>query len=256
MLIVFVSAYALTTTQPRHERPEPGDRSAQQKGAPEGRADPNDRIADYTFWLTVFTAALASFSVIEIWILIRTEDAMRKSIDIARQQMQITGLQTDIVRKQHEVGRLQYFAANRPRLRIRDVYMLTVEDQTGERIWINFRVVNTGATPANIYQGVAFGWITTGPLPWPRRTGEGVHALPTQTIGEGQVTSMSIPTDYTAQSLELWHNMPGGFGLYLIGSLTYTDATGSYRETGFARRLNRESSRFTAVDDPEYEYED
>ena len=154
--LIFLIAYVATTRTPRNDvRGTPQREAAHGIEAHVVERDANDRIADYTLGLEWFTGFLAIFALIEIAVLIRTEDAMRKSIEIAHRQMRVTGIQTDIIDKQKEIARLQYFAEHRPRLIIKDVFF----SQPNIFNEVTFELVNTGGSVASVidcFVGVEF----------------------------------------------------------------------------------------------------
>jgi hypothetical protein len=53
------------------------------------QASAEDRVADYTFWLMVFTAALATISAIQIWFLIRSDNTARMSAEAAKKSAEV-----------------------------------------------------------------------------------------------------------------------------------------------------------------------
>lgn len=210
-------------------------------------------MADYAGLLDLFTLALLGVAILQVWLGFRTDRTARLGLEIANRQMLIQGKQTDIVEKQHAVGRLQFIATHRPRLVIRDVHI----GDTGyvAPVVIMATVANLGATAATVVRSTGFGCVAEEPLPWPRLTGDTPNPFGDATIGDGKSVRVSISTDYTNASLGDWKRNPG-WSLYFIGSIVYSDDAGNIREVRFARRYDSRTGRFTAISDPDYEVEE
>ena len=259
VITAFVCAY-VATTQPGHEAHQRGYSAATDKGTqtPVVGDDPNERIAQYTLGLEWFTGALAIFSAIEIFVLVRTEDGMRRSIEIARRQMLLTGLQADIINKQQAVGRQEYFATHRPKLVVREVVMT----ERTPYVKIQFAVANVGASDAAVVESAAVFWHGSAAL-------LRVRDIPAaQEIGAVTIASGDRHTHEITSDIQ-------GFGLFLAageldarfwdradpfvfrGYIIYQDPiTEIRRRTAFWRVYNASAQRFGAVDDPDFEYAD
>src|SRR6185437_16196443 len=110
------------------------------------------------FWTAIASIAIAFFT----WTLWRsgekTTRLTRMMGRIAHRQFLISGQQTDIQRKQHALGRLQYFVTHRPRLKIRHVSIETADHighptiffDNGETVRGGLAVVNVGGSEATI----------------------------------------------------------------------------------------------------------
>jgi hypothetical protein len=104
------------------------------------------------------TVAVAAFT----WTLYKSSEALGsisgKTAEIAEKQIAISALQTDIQKKQHAVGRLQFLAEHRPRLRIRHVCLTADMNapgtvsvyRTGDIIDGGLSVVNVGGSSATV----------------------------------------------------------------------------------------------------------
>lgn len=73
----------------------------------------DERLADYTWWLVIVTAALCGVAAIQTKLLFNSDRTAKELVGIAERQMLITGRQTDIIEKQHAVGRSQFINAKR-----------------------------------------------------------------------------------------------------------------------------------------------
>ena len=108
------------------------------------------------FFVGIFTFILAAFT----WMLRQTTvdlaDAGERQIgianqmaDLAGQQVAITATQTDIQKRQHAVGRLEFFATHRPEITVHAIEFkrITSQDQYD---WIGASIlaINKGPTPA------------------------------------------------------------------------------------------------------------
>ncbi len=127
--------------------------------------DPNDRIATYTLWLAIFNGLLVVVAGFQVRLLILADRTARfqatqlkQASDSAETQNAIIARQTDIQEKQHEVGRLQFLATHRPRLKIRHVNIvaplhignMTLFFNHGAEITGGLVVVNVGGSKATI----------------------------------------------------------------------------------------------------------
>src|SRR3977135_3886807 len=157
-----VAAYGLLTrasfiAPPEKRAPPHSYEKPQHKGpgvTAERKSD--DKIADYTWWLTFFTAVLGGASIFQAYFLIRTDKTARTSADAAKlaadaavEQSKLAGLQLDLVEKQHGVARAQFFAANRPRLIvhfIRRVFDHSDLPEDEQPFAAEFRIMNVGTS--------------------------------------------------------------------------------------------------------------
>jgi hypothetical protein len=239
----------------------------------------DQQIAKYTLWLALFTGVLA-VSTIGLWIVswragIKQAHDMRDSIaaankmaEVADKQFLITGLQTDIQKKQHAVGRLEFLATHRPKLRVRHVSVVTADHTGHPTIFFNhgsgvkggLAVVNVGGTKATIIESRYRIFFSKTGLPVSAPYDESFHELllPEQVLDIGE--SCAIPIADTivmdpskVDELRAFEN--GGWKIYVMGQIRYQDEGGHDRFMGFCRERGS-GGRFRAVDDLDYEYED
>jgi hypothetical protein len=117
------------------------------------KVGPDERIADYTLGLEIFTGVLAASALINIGVLYRTDRTARfgtkllaRQTRIAQRQLAIQGAQTDIALAQKEISRLQFFAEYRPKLRMR---LLKVDDLSRDKaIAVRYEITNVGGGDA------------------------------------------------------------------------------------------------------------
>jgi len=67
----------------------------------------DEKLADYTLWLVFATCALGVVAAIQTRLLFKSDKTARELVSITERQMLIAGHQTDIIEKQHAIGRLQ-----------------------------------------------------------------------------------------------------------------------------------------------------
>jgi hypothetical protein len=234
-------------------------------------------IARYTLWLAGFTAVLA-ISTIGLWLTTivsgRKQSAdMSRMADIAEKQKLISGLQTDIQSKQHAIGRLQFLATHRPRLRIRHVNLHEGAEPLGFISWDHgdevkgsLIVVNAGGTKATIVESRYRIYFSRTGLP----AGEAPYdttfqdlLIPGQEldVGESCVIPLkdkiemwgdSIPTE-DGRTLRRFEQE--GWSVYVMGQIRYRDEGGAERFMGFCRK-RMSNGRYRPVKSPDYEYED
>lgn len=197
----------------------------------------------------------------------------KKAVDTAEKQMLIAGLQTDIQKKQHAIGRLQFLVTHRPRLRVRHVLIV----DPGEHIGLNglffdhgkeikggLVVVNVGGSKATIVKSdyrIYFSktGLPVGIAPYEKSA----HALlivgQYLQVGESCATPildtiiMEPPSPGIDAELRVFER--DGWKIYVMGQIQYQDEGGADRFMGFCRERGSDG-RFCSVDDPDYEYED
>jgi hypothetical protein len=176
----------------------------------------------------------------------------------------------DIADRQLKITRLQYFAAHRPKLRVRHVSIVTAEEighptiffSHGAEIKGALVIVNIGGSKAKIIDSRYRIYFTKGTLPVDilEEGYKGDLLLPEQVldIGESCATPISdtiIMEPEGPDGVDLREFQRGNWVIYVIGQIRYQDEAGSDRFMGFCRRWG-DDGRFRAVDDPDYEYED
>lgn len=175
-----------------------------------------DRLANYTEWLVVFTALLAFVSAVQGYFLYR-------SIDLARQE---------------------FAAVHRPRMIFRGAYTWPDGDPT-EPVRVTFTLANAGDTDAKIIQShVVCRWYTENEL-IPLIDSTDTHDLQIEAIKSGADFRSEVVADrawefLNARSLGDFHTA----GLYLCGHLVYEDTSGAKRQMAFCRAYDPESRRF------------
>ena len=220
-------------------------------------------VAGFTFTLWRATSGLKD-STDKLWDAGEAQSAISKQIATAtEQQVAILALQTDIQKKQHAVGRLQFLAQHRPKIVIRairgpeqrDYFAKALAgDIDQERKWLFLILVNAGGSDADITQFVAdYRPITDADRdsldPLPVGTALVTPPVPvTLKVGEQRVFeitsgSMRSGTAYVGDEV-------------VSGSISYTDGANIERVTAFSRTRSRIDGKFTASDDPEKEYAD
>src|SRR5579863_4134679 len=87
----------LSSQPPHNGAPEQTNQTAQQYIDPRS---PEQRLADYTFWLERFTGALVVISAIQILFLLRSDSTARTAANAAKEigekQLSLAGLHADI----------------------------------------------------------------------------------------------------------------------------------------------------------------
>lgn len=194
-----------------------------------------------------------------------------KMAEVADRQLAIVGLQTDIQQKQHAVGRLQYFATHRPRLRVRHVTIKNGEvmkDQTfffdhDAKIGGYLVVVNGGGSPADIIETRYRIFATRTGLPPEAPYDDDYRSdllIAGQTLEAGEscvcpiADKLNMPFE-TEMGRTLHQFERGGWSLFVMGQIRYQDQGGAERFMAFCRE-RKSDGRFRAVDDPDYEFED
>jgi hypothetical protein len=279
--LIALASYGLwlsTHQPPNQETSSSSEQRARQSIAPQS---PEETIALYTEVLAWFTAVLAIVSAVQGIFLYRADktarisaDAANKAASAAEAHTAVVAAQTDVLIKQHAIGRLQHLALHRPRLRIRHVSV--VDSATiighpgfffdhGQKITGGLVIVNVGGTKTKIIESFYKIYFsrTVLPINSPLDKDEPKELLiaPNKVFDVGESLSVGIqdtiimnpPTEEGTTILRRFKNE--NWKIYVMGQIRYQDEGDRDRFMGFCRVGDGET-RFTAVDDPDYEYED
>jgi len=233
-------------------------------------------IARYTLLLAAFTAVLA-ISTIGLWLTAigsgrKQSSDMERMADIAEKQMLIAGRQTDIQQKQHAIGRLQFLATHRPRLRVRHVSLIAQGDvighptlffANGNKIKGSLVVVNIGGSKAMIIETRYRIFFTKTGLPTSAPYDENFRSdllLPGQTLDIGESCATPIEDEIVmepekGEDRDIRQFDREEWQIYVMGQIQYQDEGGANRFMGFCRK-RKPTGRFLPVKSPDYEYED
>jgi hypothetical protein len=268
LVVVFLLPSALP--QPPQEQAYYQTHNAAQDVVAPVSAD--ERLADYTEALAIFTALLAIVSALQVWLLVRADNASKRVLDLSEKQFLMEGRQADLAEKQHGLARLQHIAANKPQLRIRGIVLGPVDAEgsffaEGQKIIGSLIIANSGATEARIIDsGYRFFW-----------SADGLPMRPP--LDDIDVSPMHLPDDdpiagFGSRGIQLESNIPldvrGDYisegyvhtpRLYLMGFIHYADINQAERYMGFCRifvAADEDSSdgRFLPVENRDYEYSD
>jgi len=221
-----------------------GDKNSENKRAdltPKETTD--ERLADYTLWLVIVTGGLVVIAAIQTRLLFNSDKTAKELVSITGSQMAIAARQTDIIEKQHAIGRLQFIATHRPRVVVRFIQGSTQDDPPS----VFVTVVNIGVGEATIVQ---FG----GDIGWKRELASTVF---TGSIFAGpKPISPIILQSGERHTFEITGRATTTLGRHMavLGAIRYADAAGVERETGFCRYYDNVRSRFDPSDRSEEEY--
>jgi hypothetical protein len=202
---------------------------------------------------------------------VKSAAAAEKAANAAEAQTAIIGAQTDIITKQHAVGRLQFLATHRPRLRIRHVTIVdgshighpTIFFSHGEDVKGSLTVVNIGGTKAIIIDSRYRIYFSKQGLPIATYFDETFPnlLLPGHALDVGESCAIVIADKIVmdpprpGDGMELRAFERDSWVIYVMGQIRYQDEGGADRFIGFCR-IRGGDGRFRAVNDPDYEYED
>ena len=215
----------------------------------------DDAVAFVTLCLVAVTGVLA-FSTVGLWIVTahaskRQSKDMKASIDklgeaaeISQKQFLISARQTDIIEKQHAIGRMQFISTHRPLLRVRYFRRIDISDL---KVRINFTIINVGSSQANLLGSYGrLGFFARDNLPPPFY--EGAPEV---------IEPRKFEPGATDEGIILHTRDPNVASiLHVYGILVYEDIFNNTRTTAFCRRYNVSTKRFDLVKDSDYEYED
>jgi hypothetical protein len=231
----YTAIQTIDTTQQHH--------SANAKAVQEWEK-PEDALARYTWWLTAFTGVLAIATIglgaATIWLCLAGE-------------------------RQFKLARDEFRSTHRPKIRVKHSYLVS-DIWQDEPIIVNITFVNPGtaeAIPAEI--GLRYFVVRKD------------RALPIEPsipgIGAGVGQKLVVGKNWTIENVNANKTLTpqenadiqqGRSSLYAVGYVSYLDAAGQMRITGFCRVLTfppdqvafRINSRFRRFRDPDYEYDD
>ena len=175
----------------------------------------------------------------------KTADAAQKAAvggerlaEIADKQLSISGQQTDIQEKQHAIGRLQFVANKRPRLRIRHVVINPdIRNKLSDESTIvtgRLVVVNVGGTEARIVQSRCRVFWSPDGLPMDMDFDEGGGSFELITTDVASPITGGQSCSYPFFATERLGQGAGGietgsWQLYVIGYVQYADIGGIER---------------------------
>ena len=184
----------------------------------------------------------------------------------AETQTAITANQTDILAKQHAVGRLDFLATHRPKLRVRNVVIVPIEDAThsptllmsDELIEGALFVSNYGDSVANIDEMLIKVFWTNSELPMRRPYEQEVGVQITdRSVRPGTAQQFNFKSDKAIGNRDSNDILTGqNCRLFVMGWFSYKDEGDVQRRTAFCRKYDPPSGRFRRVDDPDYEHEE
>ena len=188
----------------------------------------DDPVAYFTFWLVAVTGVLAVVSVFQGRMLVQ----------------------------QTELGRAEFNATHRPRIRVRQI----ADDSklSPASTGLSCTLVNVGDAWGEMFEynwTIVYGGI--GAVEYPLKYDAGNIRHPTDT----QYDPSSAPFDAGQERplflpLNTVPPMSSGQRPCVYGYVRYRDRRGIERRTGFMREYDTATGRFSAVNDPDYEYED
>ena len=296
-LVVLLGAFGFAgwTSDKCHREQNCGGYQKPEHKAASGRVpeSADERIADYTWWLAAFTASLVAVSLFQGWFLIRADTTARTAADAAlatataiaaqnthikesiaearraataaENQTNIIGLQTDILEKQKDIQRIQFFAEYRPRLSVRDVFFPQADFEN-----LMFELTNTGGSPATVTGGFVAVDFVSDPLQFKIPSGFALGPILGTEIKDGQLCPFTIEVPPNVRlhlrfpglaRIRIADNPQPPLGdLYFFGVLSYTDGRGAEfganRITVFRRRWDGDERAFYRTIGPDKEYAD
>lgn len=165
---------------------------------------------------------IAAFTVASAWITERLAKLASSSINL---------------------GRAQFIATQRPKVITRGFKSYPSDPQSNQKPVLRFIFVNVGNTPATV---VSIGAVVTDRSD-PDLTDAERLLDPPLKLGSGQQRIWIVdPGDL----------LFGMIGPFCVGCITYKDALGHTRETGFCRKFDTSNGRWIRQTDSEYEYAD
>jgi hypothetical protein len=191
-----------------------------------------NRIANYTAWLTIFTGALVFATVLLAIVgfvqnrnISRQVDASESQVLSSQDQVNVSRKQTDIIEMNSQRQLRAYIGING-----------SADEPTGET-WLELEIKNYGQTPAFKMQF----WLNLGIFGYPKT--DFIHKSINDsmsgriTLAPGATRTISLPKPWKSQK-EADEINKGSIAIYIWGEITYGDAWGVGRKTGFRLYVN------------------
>jgi hypothetical protein len=163
------------------------------------------------------------------------------------------------LKKSIDLASAEFNATHRPKLVVRYIHMTTIDprvETANRKIEVAFTIENIGQSGASVRQSyVGFCFIHYGsmlPMP-PEYYRFGKSPLDGKSFAAGQTQPFAISSEYSIGDLT---EKSFGWHQYFVGWVEYVDTLGNARTLRFCREHHMGNSRFTKVDDPEYEPQD
>ena len=188
-----------------------------------------DRVATYTLWLALFTAALVIVSAAQIGFLIRADYYTQRSLQLTRRE---------------------FAATHRPRVVVRVIQGPT---ERNRRLYAEVTVANIGESAAIVMAwNFDLKYWPVGRAAPPIINASG--ALKPFTLRGGQRHTFRVRSFEEFTDLDRFAEASGTKSLYLLGLLRYSDVNGASRETSVCRVYDEKIHTFVSV--PSHEYQD
>jgi hypothetical protein len=230
-----------------------------------GPNSPDERIANYTWWLAVLTGGLVVVAACQGFFLIRADRTARISANAATSAV--------------EAASADFIASHPPKLRVRNIVINPPQTTDGRRLSMFAKgqvirgqlfIVNVGGSRADILDGHCMVFWSKNGLPM-RRPYEGqednLQAM-SRTLLSGQSTPVVFQSGAMVgdEGPTFGQKVIAGHDLYVMGWVTYADRNNDVRRTTFCReyfaligpdeKIAGPQGRFYVVNNPDYEYEE
>jgi len=221
-----------------------------------------DHVLDWGPW--VFNLLLAFAAGLQVWLLYRTWERIRRQADLMNRQAIVMVRQVEEMRKVSEIENKTLILQYRPKVIVRNATAKIFTTQLGEQAQcvLAFQIVNTGGSPAHIINGDTY-------LLFARSNGsiEEIEFIESTHVGIGERTLQpgereNIQTGLHARIIndERWVEFHAGGGslhfIYLLGEVWYRDDLGIPRQVGLHRAYDPKTKKFIPGKDSEEEYTD
>ena len=235
------------------------------KSSEQTREDSRDRHEKTVInFLTIGTAVVTAVILLfQLFVFRKQARRLKETIDEMKVATKASQEAANAAKEQTTVAIKEFIFTHRPRLVVRNVSVKPYTDpaipfEEGKPIQIEWVVVNTGNTPAEITESNAT-ILVDGPSFHARTpySPERDHMNGVKLVPGGAFT-------FTMQSEQVdLKNNPALISInrgekveYFFGFIMYRDDIGNVRRTAFCRRYAPDTERFILAGDPDYEYTD
>lgn len=204
-----------------------------------------DRLAEFTGWLVGATSVLAAIAFWQVLMFRRQLKIMDSGVEDAKAVAEAAKASADFAKS-------EFFASHRPRLLIRRI---SFEMHGRTPVSLKYTVHNVGDADGTIAAISGYLWLPN--------EGESLAAISYAApmaadiqIESGGSRPLSIEIAQVNDDIGAFFGFGRGARIVFVGYMSYTDRAGITRQTAFLREYNHDTKLFSAIDHPDYEYQD
>jgi hypothetical protein len=211
----------------------------------------------FTFCLVVVGAAQAGLFLWQLILIRKGLTDTKEAADAARETAKAANESAILARE-------EFLSTHRPKIRVKH-FWLAGDIWQDEPLIVNLTCVNTGTVDALLHEiGIKYFIVRSDRVIPTEPDIPAIHRFFGQRLSSGlnyNIPNMTVGQKFTPDQNSVIQNKTSN--LYCVGYISYLDSSTRMRITGFCRKLEFGpnisiigNSRFSVVEDPDYEYED